>query len=99
MHRQSWGVGVSGNEWSGVHQSGGVHYRSGGNERSGVYDRSGVHDWSQSGAVHNRGAAFADGGWYGAHDGGAVDSWGQEAWTGGGNSQESGQHHQFEHVY
>lgn len=77
------------------HGWGGVGGDDGG---SGHY-RGSMDDWSHEGrAVHDRAALVADGGRHGAHDGGAVEGGSEQSWTGCGQSKESGQHHQFEHL-
>ena len=69
-----------------------------GDDGGGVYDGSGMYDGGSNGsAMDHRAAMMADGCWYAANNGTAVDGWGQQTGASGGNSQKSRQHHQFEH--
>lgn len=85
---------IGGDNWGSSHVRGSM----GRNEWGGMDYRGGVDNWSgKSCTVYHRAAVVADGGGHAADHGAAVNSRSQESGTSGGKSQESRQHHQFEH--
>lgn len=82
---------VSGNHWGGMGGHNGSSMSS--DKRSCMYYGSG-----EGSTMYHWAAVMTDGSWYTTNNGAAVHRWGQEARASGGNSQKSGQHHQFEHL-